>query len=106
MKISNSLDFINELSKGIRTQVGERGLRFSGGQRQRIALARALYDSPKILILDEPTSFQDDESNKIIAYNLRNLKNLTLILISHSNYPRTLFNKIYEMNNKTLYLKK
>lgn len=106
LKISNSLDFINELSKGIRTQVGERGLRFSGGQRQRIALARALYDSPKILILDEPTSFQDDESNKIIAYNLRNLKNLTLILISHSNYPRTLFNKIYEMNNKTLYLKK
>ena len=106
LKASNSLDFINELSKGVQTQVGERGLRFSGGQRQRIALARALYGSPKILILDEPTSFQDDESNKIIAYNLINIPNLSLILISHSNYSRTSFSKVYEMKNKTLYLKK
>jgi ATP-binding cassette subfamily C protein len=106
LKVSNSLDFINELSKGVQTQVGERGLRLSGGQRQRIALARALYGSPKILILDEPTSFQDPESNKIIAYNLSNIPNLTLILISHSNYPGTSFNKVYEMKNKTLYLKK
>lgn len=106
LKISNTNEFISKLPRNIQTSVGERGLRFSGGQRQRIALARALYDEPQILILDEPTSFQDKKNNDVIIKNITNLKNLTLIFISHGNYNSKLFNKIYEIKNKTVKLKR
>jgi ABC-type bacteriocin/lantibiotic exporter with double-glycine peptidase domain len=106
LKISNTNEFINKLPANIQTSVGERGLRFSGGQRQRIALARALYDEPQILILDEPTSFQDKKNNDTIIKNITNLKNLTLIFISHGSYNSKLFNKIYEIKNRTVKLKR
>ena len=59
-------DFITALADGYETLLGERGSTLSGGQRQRIALARAMIKRPSILILDEPTSAVDAESEKLI----------------------------------------
>lgn len=102
IKISNSLEFINNLSEGLKTNVGEKGLKLSGGQRQRVALARAIYTGKKFLIMDEPTSFQDKKGSKQIINNLIKIPNLTLIIISHSDYISNLFDKIYEIKNNII----
>ena len=65
--------------------VGERGVKISGGQRQRIGLARALYDSPKILVLDEATSALDSKTEKKVIDSIFSVrKDITIIVISHN----------------------
>ncbi|MEZ6067402.1 MAG: ABC transporter ATP-binding protein [Planctomycetaceae bacterium] len=73
-----------DLADGYNTMVGQGGRRLSGGQRQRIAFARAILRDPEILILDEPTSQIDLESEKLILDTLKGLiHNRTVILITH-----------------------
>lgn len=84
-KIANLHNFvINELPDKYNTIIGERGMRLSGGQRQRIGIARALYNSPSILILDEATNALDNLTEKAVIDSLHNLKNkISIILIAH-----------------------
>jgi len=77
-------DFIALLPDGYESLLGERGATLSGGQRQRIALARALIKRPSILILDEPTSAVDAESEKLIWDSVERLQQgRTVLVIAH-----------------------
>jgi ABC-type multidrug transport system fused ATPase/permease subunit len=77
-------EFLNELSNGLETVVGEKGIRLSGGQQQRIGIARALYRNPEILILDEATSSLDQLTEKKIMESIQFLRRQkTMIIATH-----------------------
>ena len=83
--LSNVDKFLKNTPNGVETIVGERGLKLSGGQRQRIAIARALYQNKKFLILDEATASLDGISEKFIIDNFKELsKNITIIMATHN----------------------
>jgi len=78
------VEFVSDLSAGLDTMVGDRGVMLSGGQRQRISIARALLKNAPILILDEATSALDTESERHIQAALAQLvRNRTTFVIAH-----------------------
>ncbi|MGZ4758721.1 MAG: ABC transporter transmembrane domain-containing protein, partial [Acidimicrobiales bacterium] len=87
--------FIDELSSGYDTVVGERGLTLSGGQRQRIALARAIITNPRVLVLDDATSAVDATTEQAIHDTLREImEDRTTILIAHRRSTLRLASRI------------
>lgn len=84
LKKAHLEEFVNNLSNGLETEIGERGLKLSGGQKQRLAIARMFLKNPPILILDEATSALDTETEKIIQESLAELaENRTTLVIAH-----------------------
>ena len=87
-------------------EITEKGDNLSVGQKQRISLARALYKKPEILILDETfNSIDKPKRNKILRY-LNKIEDLTLIIVSHHKLEELDFNKIININDKRIYIKK
>jgi ABC-type multidrug transport system fused ATPase/permease subunit len=84
LHIAHVEDFIHKLPQGIKSQVGEKGIKLSGGEKQRVGIARAIYRKPEILLLDEATSHLDIESEKKIQIALHDFfQNITAIVIAH-----------------------
>jgi ABC-type bacteriocin/lantibiotic exporter with double-glycine peptidase domain len=75
---------VKEFEYGLNTLVGDRGARLSGGQRQRLGIARAMFTSPKLLVLDEATSSLDGQTESDLSDAIHNLKGkVTVVMIAH-----------------------
>lgn len=84
LKKAQLYEFVEGLSDGLETVVGDRGVRLSGGQRQRIGIARALYHNPEILVLDEATSALDNDTEAAVMEAIDSLRGeKTMIIIAH-----------------------
>lgn len=90
--------YVEKLPNGLDTIVGERGVKLSGGQRQRIAIARALYEDPDILVLDEATSSLDTDTEEAVVESIDALQgNKTLIIVAHRLTTIRNCDRIYEI---------
>ncbi|TDI62001.1 MAG: ATP-binding cassette domain-containing protein [Alphaproteobacteria bacterium] len=84
LKDAHAEDFVKALPKGLKTYIGERGVRLSGGQRQRISIARAILRGAPIFLLDEATSSLDSASERHVQLALNKLmKTHTTVVIAH-----------------------
>ncbi|MBS7649440.1 ABC transporter ATP-binding protein, partial [Candidatus Bathyarchaeota archaeon] len=93
-------DFITSLPKGYETNVAERGVTLSGGQRQRIAIARTLILNPKILILDDPTSNLDAETESMVVEALKKLiEGRTVFIVTQRLSTLKLADRIMVLDN-------
>ena len=101
IKNSSLSQFVNDLPNKENQNIGEKGSTLSGGQRQRIAIARALYNEPEILIMDEATSAIDSKTENEIIEDILKIKNsnLTIIVISHNLSLKKFFDKHLELKN-------
>ena len=102
-RLSMCEDFIKKLDKGFDTIVGENGTRLSGGEKQRISIARAFLRKSKIILLDEPTSSLDSETENKIQIALKKLtENKTTIVIAHRLSTIKSASKIFVIDNGNL----
>ena len=104
IKNSNLEKYFNIKRKNLNYKIGESGIRLSGGQRQRLAVARALYLTPQVLIMDEATSNLDKKTEELMLKNIFAIKNVTIIFISHRVIDKKIFNKIYLIKKNKLLL--
>lgn len=102
MQKARIYDFVKSLPDGLETKVGERGAKLSGGQKQRIGIARALYGNPKILVLDEATNQLDEANEMAIIDTIKDIKDVTVIIISHNKSALINCNKIIKIKDGKL----
>jgi ABC-type multidrug transport system fused ATPase/permease subunit len=83
LDIARASTFVRRLPNGLDEVIGERGVTLSGGQRQRLALARALLQSPRLLLLDDATSAVDPRVEQAILAGLRGSTSATTLVVAH-----------------------
>lgn len=94
------LEVVKRLPKGIHSNIEECGKNLSGGQMQRIVLARVYYNMPKIIILDEPTSFIDEKGKDILKEMFSEMKSKsTFIIVSHDKEIENLSDNIIKIDD-------
>jgi len=98
-RIAEADDFIMHLEKGYDTELGERGAGLSEGQLQRLAIARAIYSGKPVLLLDEATSALDEQTEAKVLDNLRQLKNHTVIAVTHRKAALEICNRIVDVKD-------
>ena len=90
LKLEKAIDyselkfFLASCENGIETNIGYDGSKISGGQLQRIGIARALYRSTNMIVLDEPTNALDHQMEEKIIKKLFDIKDITVLMISHN----------------------
>jgi ATP-binding cassette subfamily C protein EexD len=94
-------EMILQLPQGYDTVIGGAGGVLSGGQRQRIGLTRAVYGSPKLMVLDEPNSNLDDQGEKELVEAIKRIKQMgcTVIVITHRTMVLQCVDKILVMKD-------
>ncbi len=100
LKVSMASDFVNALPNGLDTEVGENGLGLSEGQVQRLAIARAVLTKAPVLLLDEATGSLDEQTEKQVISNLLQLKDSTIVLISHRHSAAEMCDRIINVDDK------
>lgn len=103
-KMAGCHDLINALPNGYETIVGDEHIRLSGGQKQRIALARALYTSPKLLVLDEPNSNLDAQGQRSLMHTLEQLKQngVAVIIVTQRQQILKIADSVFAMHDGKL----
>jgi ATP-binding cassette subfamily B protein len=103
LKVSLCDSFVMKAPQGVNTLIGKNGIRLSGGQAQRIGIARAIYNNPEILLLDEATNALDYLTEVNLMENLiKNFKNKLIIIISHKSSTLQYCNKIIYLKDKKI----
>lgn len=98
-RVADIYDFINSLEHGFETVLGERGIGLSEGQIQRLAIARAIVCNAPILLLDECTSALDEQTERRVLQNIKDLKTKTVIFISHRRAAIEICDSIITLEN-------
>ena len=103
---ANVHDMILAMPEGYETEIGAGGFGLSGGQRQRIGLARAMFGSPRLLVLDEPNAHLDADGEEALAAALCTLKSegSTIVLIAHRLNPIAHVDRVIVLCNGELQL--
>jgi ATP-binding cassette, subfamily B, bacterial PglK len=103
IKVAQLEKKIKQLPQGLKTQVGNNGVKLSGGERQRLAISRVLYQDPEIIFLDESTNALDAKTEEKILEGIKsNYKDKTIIMIAHRQSLIDYCDKIWRLENGKL----